>query len=117
MAAKKNGKIKNCIDCNKNYCAEYNKMNIRCLLCNSNSHGCIKEELCKSDKPCETSKGFVWLCTQCRDFIESKDTDFSKNLREEIMKNSNKEKHMENEKKRLLEYGKKTGKNKSSNSN
>ena len=118
VAAKKNGKIKKCIDCNKNYCAEYNnKTNIRCLLCNSNSHGCIKEELCKADKPCETSKGFVWLCTQCRDFIESKDTDFSKNLREEIMKNSNKEKHMENEKKRLLEYGKKTGKNKSSNSN
>ena len=116
MAAKKNGKIKKCIDCKKNYCAEYNnKAKIRCLTCNSNHHGCIREESCKTEKLCKTSKGYVWLCTDCREIIDSKDTDFIKKIREEIMKNNNEGKHMEDENYEHSEDGKNTGKNKNSN--
>ncbi|CAL4086536.1 unnamed protein product, partial [Meganyctiphanes norvegica] len=81
MAAKENGKFKKCIDCKKMYCAEYdNKAKIKCLVCNLNNHGCIKE------KSCQLSEGYVWLCIECKETIENKDTDLIEKIREEMVK-------------------------------
>ena len=63
--AKDNGIIKKCIDCNKMYCAEYDSGAKRtCSICKLNSHGCLK------DKHIKISKGFVWLCIDCKETIE-----------------------------------------------
>ncbi|CAL4061213.1 unnamed protein product [Meganyctiphanes norvegica] len=81
MAAKENGIFKKCIDCKKMYCAEYdNKAKIKCLVCNLNIHGCIKE------KSCQLSEGYVWLCIECKETIENKDTDLIEKIREEMVK-------------------------------
>ncbi|CAL4255297.1 unnamed protein product, partial [Meganyctiphanes norvegica] len=81
MAAKEKGIFKKCIDCKQMYWAEYDKKaKIKCLVCKLNYHGCVKE------KSCKLSEGYVWLCIECKETIENKDTELIEKIREEMVK-------------------------------
>ena len=72
---------KECIDCEKKYHAEYaSETKKKCIICNESEHGCLKENSCK------LSKGYVWICKECKEITESKDVDILEKIREEIMK-------------------------------
>ena len=91
--------LKNCVDCNQMYTTEFdNSTKIACHICKANDHGCIQEESGKK------SKGYVWLCKECKEILESKDTEIeqqfkvletnTKDKKESIVKGRSEQKKM-----------------------
>ena len=68
--------LKNCVDCNQIYTAEFdNNKKIACHICKANDHGCTQLE------DCEKSKGYVWLCKECKEILERKDSEIEQQFK------------------------------------
>ena len=83
-----------CIDCNQKYCDEKNnEFEMKCRICKSNEHGCIKET------QRVRSRGDTWLCADCvelTNMIEKVHPNLFSNLRKTLVKKGTKRKR-ENE--------------------
>ena len=81
--------LKKCIDCGDKYCGEYeSKTREKCIICKVNEHDCIKE---KSNK---MSKGYVWICYECKETIAKGNTDIIEKFRKEMVKKVSNEKNV-----------------------
>ncbi|CAL4092285.1 unnamed protein product, partial [Meganyctiphanes norvegica] len=73
--------LKKCIDCGDKYGAEYeSKTKENCIICKVNEHDCIK------DKSSKLSKGYVWICNECKETIGKGNTDIIEKFRKEMVK-------------------------------
>ena len=71
-----NATLMKCIDCDQVYPVEFdNSIKNACYICKVNDHGCIKE------KYCNKSKGYVWLCSKCKEIIDSNDLEIFQKLK------------------------------------
>ena len=61
-----------CIDCNNEYDAIYNGMiGTKCERCGVNSHGCKGKEEKREEELYQISKGYIWLCLECKKKIKN----------------------------------------------
>ena len=63
---------KTCIDCNEEYDAIYKGMiGTKCERCGVNSHGCKGMEEKREEELYKISKGYIWLCLDCKKKIKN----------------------------------------------